>query len=124
MANKPIIFYAIEDLIEVGVNNIGIIVGPNREQVEKIVMSEDWDVDIEFIYQGSPQGLAHAVLISESFIMKEPFVMYLGDNILRNGISEHVRKFVDSGAYAPFCSQKSIILRGSASLNKANRVNR
>jgi len=69
VANKPILFYAIEDVIEAGVKEIGIIVGPNKEQVIETVKSENWDVDagaeIEFIYQGEPKGLAHTILVAE-----------------------------------------------------------
>lgn len=100
VANKPILFYAIEDVIESGVHDIGIIVGPNREQVEKTVRSRDWDANIEFIYQDAPRGLAHTVLISERFIGDEPFVMYLGDNLLCNGIVDHADMFRGSGAEA------------------------
>ncbi len=96
VANKPILFYAIEDVIEAGVKEIGIIVGPNKEQVIETVKSENWDVDagaeIEFIYQGEPKGLAHTILVAEDFLDDE-FVMYLGDNILREGIVEHAKKF-------------------------------
>ncbi|HOU69916.1 MAG TPA: glucose-1-phosphate thymidylyltransferase [Methanothrix sp.] len=94
VANKPILFYAIEDLIEAGIREIGIVVGPNRDQVQKIVTGRKWDARIQFIYQEEPQGLAHAVLISQDFIAGEPFVMYLGDNLLCNGIVEHVRLFL------------------------------
>jgi glucose-1-phosphate thymidylyltransferase len=92
VANKPILFYAIEDVIEAAVKDIGIIVGPNKEQVIEVVKSEKWDVEIEFIYQGEPKGLAHAILVAEEFL-DEPFVMYLGDNILREGIVEHAKGF-------------------------------
>jgi glucose-1-phosphate thymidylyltransferase len=100
VANKPILFYAIEDIIEAEVHDIGIIVGPNRDQVEKTVKSRDWDATIDFIYQDSPRGLAHTVLISEKFMDGEPFVMYLGDNLLCDGISDHANRFRSSGADA------------------------
>jgi len=100
VANKPILFYAIEDIIECGVQDIGIIVGPNREQVERAVQSRDWDADIEFIYQDAPRGLAHTVLISEDFIGDEPFIMYLGDNLLCGSIIDHAESFIASGADA------------------------
>jgi len=93
VANKPVLFYAIEDVIEAGIRDIGIIVGPNKEQVIETVRSVDWDADIEFIYQGDPLGLAHAILVAEEFLDDEEFVMYLGDNILRDGIIEHAQKF-------------------------------
>ncbi|WP_048086144.1 glucose-1-phosphate thymidylyltransferase [Archaeoglobus veneficus] len=93
VANKPVLFYAIEDVIEAGVKEIGIILGPNKEQVIETVNSVDWDVEIEFIYQGEPKGLAHAILVAEDFLSDDSFVMYLGDNILRDGIVEHAKKF-------------------------------
>jgi glucose-1-phosphate thymidylyltransferase len=100
VANKPILFYAIEDIIEAGVSEIGIIVGPNRDQVEKTVLSREWDADIQFIFQDAPRGLAHTVLISEEFIGGEPFVMYLGDNLLCDGIVDHANVFKSSDADA------------------------
>ncbi len=68
--------------------------------MEKTVRSRDWDAHIEFIYQDAPRGLAHTVLISEKFIGDESFVMYLGDNLLCNGIVDHADMFRRSGADA------------------------
>lgn len=95
VANKPVLFYAIEDVIEAGIRDIGIIVGPNKEQVMETVNSVDWDAEIEFVYQGEPKGLAHAILVAEEFLDDEEFVMYLGDNILRDGIVTHAQRFKD-----------------------------
>jgi glucose-1-phosphate thymidylyltransferase len=95
VANKPILFYAIEDVIEAGAKGIGIIVGPNKEQVIETVESENWDAEIDFIYQDEPKGLAHTILVAEEFL-DEDFVMYLGDNILREGIVEHAKKFEEN----------------------------
>ena len=92
IANKPVLFYAIEDVIEAGAKDIGIIVGPNKEQVAETVMSEDWDANIEFLYQGDPRGLAQTILVAEDFL-DDDFVMYLGDNILKGGIVEHAERF-------------------------------
>ncbi|HMK16231.1 MAG TPA: glucose-1-phosphate thymidylyltransferase, partial [Methanomicrobiales archaeon] len=100
VANKPILFYAIEDLIGAGIHDIGIIVGPNREQVKETVGRVSWDARITFIEQDAPRGLAHAVLISESYLGKEPFIMYLGDNLLKTGSGDFVRDFTASGADA------------------------
>ncbi|MCA6213533.1 glucose-1-phosphate thymidylyltransferase [Thermococcus bergensis] len=93
VANKPVLFYAIEDVIEAGIHDIGIIIGPNKEQVIETVKSVDWDANIEFIYQGEPKGLAHAILVARDYLGDDDFVMYLGDNILREGIIEHLRHF-------------------------------
>lgn len=92
IANKPVLFYAIEDVIEAGAKDIGIIVGPNKEQVAETVMSEDWDANIEFLFQGDPKGLAQTILVAEDFL-DDDFVMYLGDNILKGGIVEHAERF-------------------------------
>lgn len=92
IANKPVLFYAIRDVIEAGVKDIGIIVGPNKEQVADAVLSAKWDANIEFIYQGDPKGLAQTILVAEDFL-DDDFVMYLGDNILKGGITEHAERF-------------------------------
>ncbi len=92
VANKPVLFYAIEDAIEAGADEIGIILGPNKDQVIDTVRSGPWDVPIEFIYQGEPRGLAHTILVAEKFL-DDDFVMYLGDNILRDGIVRHKERF-------------------------------
>ncbi len=94
VANKPVLFYAIEDVIKAGAKDIGIIVGPNKEQVMDTVLSVGWDANIEFIHQGDPKGLAHAILVAENFL-DDDFVMYLGDNILKGGIESHASRFRD-----------------------------
>jgi len=93
VANKPILFYPIEDVIEAGAREIGIITGPNRDQVVDTVSSAEWDADIEFIYQGEPKGLAHTILVAEEFLGDDDFIMYLGDNIIKGGITQHAEKF-------------------------------
>jgi glucose-1-phosphate thymidylyltransferase len=88
------LFYAIEDVIEAGAKDIGIIVGPNKDLVAETVMSVKWDANIEFLYQGEPKGLAQTILVAENFL-DDDFVMYLGDNILKGGIVEHAKRFRD-----------------------------
>jgi glucose-1-phosphate thymidylyltransferase len=97
VANKPILFYVIEDLIKAGINDIGVIVGPNKEQVISTVQSHKWDARIEFIEQEKPLGIAHTIKISKKFLEDEPFLMYLGDNLLKEGVVNHVKDFLDSG---------------------------
>jgi glucose-1-phosphate thymidylyltransferase len=93
VANKPILFYPIEDVIEAGARDIGIILGPNKDRVIETVNSVQWDANIEFIYQGEPKGLAHAILASEEFLGDDEFTMYLGDNIIKGGIKKHAESF-------------------------------
>lgn len=94
ISNKPILFYTIEDIIEAGIKDIGIVVGPNKEQIMDVVKKANFDAKITFIEQDAPRGIAHAVLISEGFLGDEPFVVYLGDNLLRNGIATYTKEFL------------------------------
>jgi len=95
IANKPVLFYAIEDVIEAGAKDVGIIVGPNKDQIIETVGSKEWDANIEFIFQGDPAGLAHTILVAEDFLGDEEFVMYLGDNVIKGGITRQSSVFRD-----------------------------
>jgi len=94
VANKPVLFYGIEALKEAGIKEIGIIVGDTKEEIKDAVGDGTrWGISISYIEQEAPLGLAHAVKISEDFLEEEPFVMYLGDNILKSGIQSLVDEF-------------------------------
>ena len=94
VANKPILFYGIEALKEAGIKKIGIVVGDTRKEIKEVAGDgRRWGVQISYIEQEAPLGLAHAVRISEGFLGDEPFVMYLGDNILKSGIKSLVEEF-------------------------------
>jgi len=95
VANKPVLFYGIESLIAAGIRNIGIVVGDTEAEIRAAVGDgSKWGATITYIPQDAPRGLAHAVLISEPFIGRDPFVMYLGDNLLNKGITGFVEEFV------------------------------
>ena len=94
VANKPILFYGVEALAQAGIREIGVIVGETKEDVVKALGDgEKWGVKITYIDQPEPLGLAHAVFIARSFLKDSPFVMYLGDNLLKNGIVSLIDKF-------------------------------
>ncbi|MFC2169225.1 glucose-1-phosphate thymidylyltransferase [Acidobacteriota bacterium] len=95
VANKPVLFYGIEALKEAGIIEIGIVVGETKEEIKAAVGDgKNWGVQVSYIEQEAPLGLAHAVLVSEEFLGKDPFVMYLGDNILKEGINTLVAGFI------------------------------
>jgi glucose-1-phosphate thymidylyltransferase len=95
VANKPVLFYGIEALVEAGIHDIGMVVGDTQSEIRAAVGDGSrWGARISYIEQDAPRGLAHAVLISEPFIRGEPFVMYLGDNLLNKGIVPFVEQFV------------------------------
>jgi glucose-1-phosphate thymidylyltransferase len=95
VANKPVLFYGIEALADAGIRDIGIVVGDTQAEIKSAVGDGSaWGVTVTYIEQDAPRGLAHAVLISEPFIGDQPFVMYLGDNLLNKGITTFVDEFV------------------------------
>jgi glucose-1-phosphate thymidylyltransferase len=95
VANKPVLIYALEDLREAGITEVGVILGLNgREQVmERIGDGSDYGVHVCYIDQGAPLGIAHAVACAEDFLQDDPFVVYLGDNILRHGIAPLIAEY-------------------------------
>jgi glucose-1-phosphate thymidylyltransferase len=108
IANKPVLFYAIEDLKEAGVTDIGLILGTNMPEKLKEAVGDGskFGVNINYIMQGEPKGLAHAVAVAHEFIGDESFIMYLGDNILKSGINEFVEGFQDSDYQARILLQQ------------------
>ena len=94
VANKPVLFYGLEALVAAGIRDIGIVVGDTQAEIREAVGDGSrWNARITYIEQDAPRGLAHAVLISEAFIGGDPFVMYLGDNLLNRGIGPFVETF-------------------------------
>lgn len=94
VANKPILFYGIEFMRDAGITSIGIIVGDTRSEImERVGDGSRFGVTVEYIHQPEPLGLAHAVLTAEPFLGSDEFVMYLGDNLLRDGITGIVNEF-------------------------------
>jgi glucose-1-phosphate thymidylyltransferase len=95
VANKPVLFYGIEALVGAGIKDIGIVVGETQAEIRAAVGDgAAWGARVTYIEQDAPRGLAHAVKISQGFIGNDPFVMYLGDNLLNRGIVEFVDQFI------------------------------
>ena len=94
IANKPILFYGLEALVAAGVSDIGIIVGDTEAEIRSAVGDGSrWKARVTYIKQDAPLGLAHAVKIAEPFLQRDSFVMYLGDNLVRDGVTSFVHRF-------------------------------
>ena len=95
VANKPVLFYGIEALVEAGITEIGVIIAPETgEEIRQAAGDgSDFGASITYIEQEAPLGLAHALLTAEDYLGQSPFVMYLGDNLLRDGITDLVEGF-------------------------------
>jgi glucose-1-phosphate thymidylyltransferase len=102
VANKPVLFFGIESLVAIGAREIGIIVSTDSRSVIQNAVDDGqrWGAQVTYIHQPEPRGLAHAAQCAESFIGAEPFVMWLGDNLLPGGLTAAAAHFSRSGANA------------------------
>jgi glucose-1-phosphate thymidylyltransferase len=102
VANKPVLYYGIESLVAVGARRIGMIVSRESRGIIQNAVDDGqrWGAEVTYIEQPEPRGLAHAAQCAESFIGSESFVMYLGDNLLPEGMTAAVERFQRTGADA------------------------
>ena len=101
VANKPILFFGLEALAAAGVVDVGIIVGETGDEIRAAVGDGGrFGVRVTYVPQEAPLGLAHCVLIAREFLGEDDFVMYLGDNLLREGVRPSVEAFGSDGANA------------------------
>ena len=99
IANKPILFYALEQLVESGIHDIGIVVGETADQVRATVGDGSrFGARVTYIQQEAPLGIAHAIKVSRPFLGDCPFVVFLGDNFINGGVVPYVERFRRSGA--------------------------
>lgn len=126
MANKPVLQYVIEDLKEAGITDIGVILGNNgKEQViAELKDGRQYGVHITYVEQGAPLGIAHAVQCARDFMGGDNFIVYLGDNMLKDGAKGLVDDFMEGGYDAAISLQAVENPRqfGVAELDKDGRV--
>ena len=126
VANKPILFYVLDQVIEAGITDIGIIISPETGPYIKEAVGDGskWDAQITYIPQPEPLGLAHAVKTAQNFLGNSPFLMFLGDNLLQGGITQFVEQFNTSSPDALILLKtvKETHLFGIAELDEAGKV--
>ena len=99
IANKPMSQYALEDLKNVGINDIAIVVGDIYPEKVKEYYGDgkEFGVNITYIYQEKPKGISHAIRLCKEFVGDDKFIVYLGDNVLRKNLTDYTKKFSSSG---------------------------
>ena len=102
VANKPVLFYAIEDLVDAGVPDIGIVISPETGDQVKAAVGDGsrFGARVDYILQDAPRGIAHGIKISQDYIGDDKFVLFLGDNFIRDGIVSQVAAFRDNPMHA------------------------
>ncbi len=94
VANKPILFYGLEAIADAGIKQVGIVVGDTAEEVRAAVGDgSTWGLEVTYIPQEAPLGLAHCMLIARPFLGDDDVVMYLGDNLLEQDLKGFVQRF-------------------------------
>lgn len=102
VANRPVLHYIMDRIADTGITDIGIIISPETGgQIKKSLgKGEKWQVKITYITQKSPAGLAHAVKTAHPFLKDSPFLMFLGDNLIRDGVQQLIDCFISERAHA------------------------
>jgi glucose-1-phosphate thymidylyltransferase len=101
VANKPVLFYAIEHLVQAGITDLGIVVGDTGDQIREAVGDgSPFGARVQYIEQEAPLGIAHGIKIARDFLGDDRFVLFLGDNFIRDGIVPFVKSFQDDSVHS------------------------
>ena len=102
VANRPILYYVLDNLSEAGICELAIIISNETGDAIRAAVGNgsSWGMNVEYILQDEPLGLAHAVKIAKGFLGASPFIMYLGDNLIGSGIRGFCERFENSSADA------------------------
>src|SRR3954463_8676667 len=112
VANKPILFYGLEQMAEAGIVEVGMIVGDTAEEIVAAVGDgSQWGLKVTYLPQDAPLGLAHCVLIARDFLGEDDFVMYLGDTLLEQDLGAFVNGLDAAPSAEPAPSAQILLKR-------------
>lgn len=126
VANKPISQHALEDLRKAGIKDVAIVLGDiyPEKVIEHYGDGSKFGVKITYIHQGEPKGIAHAIGLCREFVGKNPFIVYLGDNLLKGGITKFTKEFKSSkyDGMILLCKVKNPELFGVAKIDSGGKL--
>lgn len=94
VGNRPVLFRVIDAIVDAGISEVGVVVGDTANEITAAVGDGSrWGVDITYVRQDQPLGLAHAVKVAADFLQDDRFVMFLGDNVIQGGIRDLIQDF-------------------------------
>jgi glucose-1-phosphate thymidylyltransferase len=103
VANKPVLFFALESIAAAGLKDVGIVIGETGPQIRQAVGNGSaFGLDVTYIKQTEPLGLAHAVMTARDWLGDDDFLMYLGDIFLGDGITSFLKEFQEKRPDAQF----------------------
>ena len=108
--DKPMIYYPLQTLINAGINDI-LIITTDRDQKDFVNLlgnGEEFDVTISYKTQEQPEGIAHALIISEDWIKDERVTLILGDNLFFGpSLNDKIIKNINNSGATIFCIESN-----------------
>ncbi len=105
IANKPLLLHGLEHLVDVGIRELGIVLGPVKDEIlETLGDGSNFGINITYVEQPEPKGLAHAVMIAKDFLGKDPFIMYLGDILIKQGLKPLIETYQNESSDCVICT--------------------
>jgi glucose-1-phosphate thymidylyltransferase len=105
IANKPLLLHGLEHLANAGIKELAIVLGPIKDEIKETLRDgSDFGIDITYIEQHQPKGLAHAVMIAQDFLGEDPFIMYLGDILIKQGLKPLIDTYQNESSDCVICT--------------------